>query len=158
MVAEKRNEVPTERGLDVAGGEKHLAPVTRRLVAGGIRVSLFIAPEERQLDMAKRLGAPVVELHTGAYCDASGGARERELQRIIAAAAHAEAIGLECHSGHGLSYDSVGPGAAIPTIVELNIGHFLVGEAIFDALDSAIKRMRAARDQGRAAAQGPRTA
>ncbi len=158
LVPEKRNEVTTEGGLDVAGGEKHLAPVIRRLVAGGIRVSLFIDPEERQLDMAKRLGAPVVELHTGAYCDASGGARERELQRIVAAAAHAEAIGLECHAGHGLSYDSVGPVAAIPTIVELNIGHFLVGEAIFDGLDSAIKRMRAAMDQGRAAAQGQRSA
>jgi pyridoxine 5-phosphate synthase len=158
LVPEKRNEVTTEGGLDVAGGEKHLAPVIRRLVAGGIRVSLFIDPEERQLDMAKRLGAPVIELHTGAYCDASGDARERELQRIVAAAAHAEAIGLECHAGHGLSYDSVGPVAAIPTIVELNIGHFLVGEAIFDGLDSAIKRMRAAMDRGRAAAQGQRSA
>src|SRR5260370_18021000 len=138
MVPEKRNEVTTEGGRDVAGGEKHLAPVIRRLVAGGIRVSLFIDPEERQLDMAKRLGAPVVELHTGAYCDASGGARERELQRIVAAAAHAEATGLECHAGHGLSYDSVGPVAAIPTIVELNIGHFLVGQPIFDRPDSPI--------------------
>src|SRR5260221_3542990 len=158
LVPEKRNEVTTEGGLDVAGGGKQLSTVHRRLVAGGIRVSLFIDPEERQLDMAKRLGAPVVELHTGAYCDASGGARERELQRIIAAAAPAEAIGLQCHAGHGLSYDSVGPVAAIPTIVELNIGHFLVGEAIFDGLDSAIKRMRAAMDQGRAAAQGQRSA
>jgi pyridoxine 5-phosphate synthase len=158
LVPEKRNEVTTEGGLDVVGGEKHLAPVIHRLVDRGIRVSLFIDPEDRQLDMARQLGAPVVELHTGAYCDASGGARERELQRIVAAAAHAEAIGLECHAGHGLSYDSVGPVAAIPTIVELNIGHFLVGEAIFSGLDSAIKGMRAAMDQGRAAAQGERSA
>jgi pyridoxine 5-phosphate synthase len=152
LVPEKRAEVTTEGGLDAAGGQKHLAPLIRRLVAGGIRVSLFIDPEERQLDAAKQLGAPVVELHTGAYCDALGGTRERELRRIVAAAAHAEAIGLECHAGHGLSYDTVGPVAAIPTIVELNIGHFLVGEAIFGGLDSAIKRMRAAMDQGRAAA------
>jgi len=158
LVPEKRNEVTTEGGLDAVRGQKHLAPVIRRLVAGGIRVSLFIDPEERQLDMAKHLGAPVVELHTGAYCDASGGAREGELQRIVAAAAHAEAIGLECHAGHGLSYDSVGPVAAIATIVELNIGHFLVGEAIFGGLDSAIKRMRVAMDQGRAAAQDQRSA
>ena len=119
---------------------------------------LFIDPEERQLDMAKHLGAPVVELHTGAYCDASGGAREGELQRIVAAAAHAEAIGLECHAGHGLSYDSVGPVAAIATIVELNIGHFLVGEAIFSGLESAIKRMRALMDKVRAERQGQKSA
>jgi pyridoxine 5-phosphate synthase len=152
LVPEKRSEVTTEGGLDVVGGRAQLAPVIQALVAGGVRVSLFIDPEERQLDMAKQLGAPVVELHTGAYCDAAGAARERELQRIVAAAAHAAAIGLECHAGHGLSYESVGPVAAIPTIVELNIGHFLVGEAIFDGLDSAIKRMRAAMDRGRAAA------
>jgi len=158
LVPEKRNEVTTEGGLDVVGGQRHLAPVIRGLIGGGIRVSLFIDPEERQLDMAKQLGAPVVELHTGAYCDASGGAREGELQRIVAAAAHAEAIGLECHAGHGLSYDSVGPVAAIAAIVELNIGHFLIGEAIFSGLDSAIKRMRAAMDQGRAAAPGQRSA
>jgi pyridoxine 5-phosphate synthase len=106
--------------------------------------------------MAKQLGAPVVELHTGAYCDAAGSARTSELQRIVAAAAHAQAIGLECHAGHGLSYESVGPVAAISTIVELNIGHFLVGEAIFSGLDSAIRRMRAAMDQGRAAQTGER--
>jgi pyridoxine 5-phosphate synthase len=158
LVPERRAEVTTEGGLDAVGGQTHLAPVIRRLADGGIRVSLFIDPEERQLDMAKRLGAPVVELHTGAYCDASGAGRERELQRIVAAAAHAEAIGLECHAGHGLSYDSVGPVAAIATIVELNIGHFLVGEAIFSGLDSAIRRMRAAMDQGRAAAPGQRSA
>jgi pyridoxine 5-phosphate synthase len=154
LVPEKRNEVTTEGGLDVVGGRAQLAPVVQALAAGGIRVSLFIDPEPRQLDMAKQLGAPVVELHTGAYCDAAAGLRERELKRLVAAAAHAEAIGLECHAGHGLSYESVGPVAAISTIVELNIGHFLVGEAIFGGLDSAIKRMRAAMEQGRAAAKG----
>jgi pyridoxine 5-phosphate synthase len=100
----------------------------------------------------------VVELHTGAYCEAEGEARERELERIVKAAAHAEALGLECHAGHGLSYETVGPVAAIPTIVELNIGHFLIGEAIFSGLDSAIKRMRAAMDKARADAQGARSA
>jgi pyridoxine 5-phosphate synthase len=154
LVPEKRNEVTTEGGLDVVGGRAQLAPVVQALAAGGIRVSLFIDPEPRQLDMAKQLGAPVVELHNGAYCDAAAGLRERELKRLVAAAAHAEAIGLECHAGHGLSYESVGPVAAISTIVELNIGHFLVGEAIFGGLDSAIKRMRAAMEQGRAAAKG----
>jgi pyridoxine 5-phosphate synthase len=158
LVPEKRNEVTTEGGLDAVGGRAQLAPVVQALAAGGIRVSLFIDPEARQLDMAKQLGAPVVELHTGAYCDAVGSARERELARILAAAGHAEAIGLECHAGHGLTYETVGPIAAIPTIVELNIGHFLVGEAIFGGLDSAIRRMRAAMEQGRAAAKAERSA
>jgi len=100
----------------------------------------------------------VVELHTGAYCEAEGEARERELRRIVEAAARAEALGLECHAGHGLSYETVGAVAAIPTIVELNIGHFLIGEAIFSGLDSAIKRMRAAMDKARADAQGAKSA
>jgi pyridoxine 5-phosphate synthase len=150
LVPEKRTEVTTEGGLDAVGGQNHLAPVVRQLVDAGIRVSLFIDPEMPQLDMAHRLGAPVVELHTGAYCDAQGAARAHELQRLIAAAAHAESIGLECHAGHGLSYDTVAPVAAIATIVELNIGHFLVGEAIFAGLDGAIRRMRALMDAARA--------
>jgi pyridoxine 5-phosphate synthase len=150
LVPEKRSEITTEGGLDVVGGRDHLAPVIRRLVDGGIRVSLFIDPETAQLDMARALGAPVVELHTGAYCEAEGAARAKELQRLVAAAAHAEAIGLECHAGHGLGYDTVGPVAAIATIVELNIGHFLVGEAIFLGLDAAIRRMRALMDEARA--------
>jgi len=120
----------------------------------GIRVSIFIDPEPRQLDAAKAVGAPVVELHTGAYCDAADdGARAQELARLVAAAAHAEAIGLECHAGHGLTYDTVCQVAAIATIVELNIGHFLLGEAIFDGLHAAITRMRAAMDRGRAGAR-----
>jgi pyridoxine 5-phosphate synthase len=158
LVPEKRSEVTTEGGLDVVAGSVHLAPFIAALSGAGIRVSLFIDPEIAQLDMAKELGAPVVELHTGAYCEAEGPHRLRELQRLAAAAAHAEAIGLECHAGHGLSYDTVAPVAAIPTIVELNIGHFLVGEAIFSGLDSAIKRMRAAMDKARATAQGERSA
>jgi pyridoxine 5-phosphate synthase len=150
IVPEKRTEVTTEGGLDAVGGFTHLRPFVEKLGAAGIRVSLFIDPDEAQLDAAKRLGAPVVELHTGAYCEVEGVAREAELQRLIRAAAHAEAIGLECHAGHGLSYETVVPVAAIPTVVELNIGHFLVGEAIFSGLDSAIRRMRSLMDQARA--------
>jgi pyridoxine 5-phosphate synthase len=158
IVPEKRAELTTEGGLDAAGGHNHLSRFVRELVGAKIRVSLFIDPEPKQLEAARELGAPVVELHTGAYCEAEGEARERELERIVKAAAHAEALGLECHAGHGLSYETVGPVAAIPTIVELNIGHFLIGEAIFSGLDSAIKRMRAAMDKARADAQGARSA
>jgi pyridoxine 5-phosphate synthase len=157
LVPEKRNEVTTEGGLDAVLGHNHLAHYVRQLGSAGIRVSLFIDPEIAQLDAAKALGAPVVELHTGAFC-AEGADRERELQRLRKAAAHAEAIGLECHAGHGIGYDTVGPIAAIPTIVELNIGHFLIGEAIFGGLDSAIKRMRALMEQGRTAAYGEMSA
>lgn len=149
LVPEKRSEVTTEGGLDVVAGRDQLAPVVRRLGDAGIRVSLFVDPEPPQLDMARALGAPVVELHTGAYCGAEGAQRERELARIAAAAAHAEAIGLECHAGHGLGYETVSPVAAIATIVELNIGHFLVGEAIFVGLAAAIARMRALMDAAR---------
>lgn len=158
LVPEKRAELTTEGGLDAARGHNHLARFVRELGAAGIRVSLFIDPDRGQLDAALALGAPVVELHTGAYCEAEGARRERELARLIAAAAHAEAIGLECHAGHGLSYETVGPVAAIATVVELNIGHFLVGEAIFSGLDSAIKRMRAVMDKARAAALGEKSA
>src|SRR3546814_818775 len=121
----------------------------RQLSAAGMRVSLFIEPSLAQLDAARGLGAPVVELHTGRYCETAGAERAAELERIRAAAAHAAAIGLECHAGHGLSFDTVGPVAAIPTIVELNIGHFLIGEAIFGGLDGAIRRMRALMDEAR---------
>jgi len=158
IVPEKRAELTTEGGLDAAGGHNHLARFVRELVGAKIRVSLFIDPDPKQLDAARALGAPVVELHTGAYCEAEGEARQRELGRIVKAAAHAEALGLECHAGHGLSYETVGPVAAIPTIVELNIGHFLIGEAIFSGLDSAIKRMRAAMDKARADTQGAKSA
>ncbi len=149
LVPEKRTEVTTEGGLDAAGGAAHLARFVQELGAAGIRVSLFIDPDERQLDAAVRLGAPVVELHTGAYCEAAGAVRERELRRLVTAAEFAEERGLECHAGHGLGFDTVGPVAAIATIVELNIGHFLVGEAIFCGLDGAIRRMRDLMDEAR---------
>ena len=158
IVPEKREERTTEGGLDAIGGFDQLKPFVGKLSDAGIRVSLFIEPDPRQLDAARDLGAPVVELHTGAYCDATGAEREHHLSRIVDAAAHAEAIGLECHAGHGLTFDTVGPVAAIPTLVELNIGHFLIGEAIFGGLESAIKRMRALMDKARADAQGERSA
>ncbi|MGE0744284.1 MAG: pyridoxine 5'-phosphate synthase [Rhodospirillales bacterium] len=149
LVPEKREERTTEGGLDVAGAAVRLAEFIAPLVAAGIRVSMFVEPDPRQLDAARAIGAPVVELHTGAYCEAAGEERARELARLRAAAAHAAAIGLECHAGHGLDFDTVGAVAAIPTVVELNIGHFLVGEAIFTGLDAAIRRMRAAMDAAR---------
>jgi pyridoxine 5-phosphate synthase len=152
LVPERRAELTTEGGLDVAGATTRLAPFVAQLSQVGIRVSLFIDPEPKQLDAAKAIGAPVVELHTGAYCDAEGAQRIAELQRIVDAAARAETLGLECHAGHGLGFETVGAIAAIPTIVELNIGHFLIGEAIFVGLDSAIRRMRALMEQGRAKA------
>jgi pyridoxine 5-phosphate synthase len=162
LVPEKRSEVTTEGGLDVVASTDQLGPFIRRLGDAGIRVSLFIDPEKRQLDRARELGAPVVELHTGAYCEAAQDQenpvrRLRELERITAAARHAETLGLECHAGHGLGFDTVGPIAAIPTIVELNIGHFLVGEALFSGLDSAIERMRALMREARSAALGAKT-
>jgi pyridoxine 5-phosphate synthase len=150
IVPEKRAERTTEGGLDVIGARERLARLVEQLDGAGIRVSLFIEPERAQLEAAREIGAPVVELHTGAYCEATGAKRNRELARIVEAARIAESIGLECHAGHGLSFDTVGPIAQIPTIVELNIGHFLIGEAIFGGLDSAIRRMRALMDKARA--------
>ena len=158
IVPEKREERTTEGGLDAVGGHNHLAPFVTAMRDGGIRVSLFIEPEPAQLDAAKHVGAPVVELHTGAYCLAEGAQQDRELVRIAEAAAYAETIGLECHAGHGLGFDTVGPIAKIPQLVELNIGHFLIGEAIFGGLDSTIKRMRALMDCARAEASGEMSA
>ncbi|MFO1189680.1 MAG: pyridoxine 5'-phosphate synthase [Alphaproteobacteria bacterium] len=158
LVPERRAERTTEGGLDVIGNEAVLRSLTSRLSAAGIRVSIFIEPNPRQLDAAKRIGAPVVELHTGRYCETIGDAHQAELARIQAAARHAAEIGLECHAGHGLSFDNVASIAAIPTIVELNIGHFLIGEAIFSGLDGTIRRMRAIMDDARARGQGARTA
>ncbi|HTH15925.1 MAG TPA: pyridoxine 5'-phosphate synthase [Magnetospirillum sp.] len=149
IVPEKREERTTEGGLDVAGQVDRLKPMVAKLTEAGVRVSLFIEADPRQLDAAKAIGAPVVELHTGAYCDHEGDTRDAELARIVAAAAHAHAIGLECHAGHGLSFDTVKPIAAIPTIVELNIGHFLVGEAIFVGFEASIRHMRALMDEAR---------
>jgi pyridoxine 5-phosphate synthase len=158
IVPEKRQELTTEGGLDVVGGRDHLVPFVERLAAAGIRVSLFIDPDDAQIDAAADLGVPVVELHTGAYCEATGTACEREIERIRRAAGLAATLGLECHAGHGLSFETVGRIAAITEIRELNIGHFLVGEAIFCGLDSAVKRMRALMDKARAEATGRRTA
>ncbi len=154
IVPERRAERTTEGGLDAAAGHDHLRPFVDRLGAAGIRVSLFVEPEARQLEAAHALGAPVVELHTGAYCVATDDARRGQLERLRRAAAHAHDLGLECHAGHGIGFDTVAPIAEIPTIVELNIGHFLIGEAIFGGLDGAIRRMRAAMDEAREAAGG----
>ena len=158
IVPEKRQERTTEGGLDAAGGGDQLAPYVTALKDAGIRVSLFIEPDRRQLEAAVKLRAPVVELHTGAYCEAKGEERERQFRRIDEAARTAEELKLECHAGHGLTFDTVGAVAAIPTIIELNIGHFLIGEAIFGGLESAIKRMRALMDKARAEAGGERSA
>src|SRR5690606_22777190 len=150
LVPEKRAERTTEGGLDVAGGHNSLRYYVESLKGAGIRVSLFVEAEPRQLEAAKKIGAHIVEIHTGAYCDALGAAaRAHELERIQKAAVFAEDLGLECHAGHGLTYDTVAPIAAIPTIVELNIGHFLIGEAIFSGLEPAIRKMRSLMDDGR---------
>jgi len=163
IVPERREERTTEGGLDAAGGHNHLQQFVDRLTAAGSRVSLFIEPDPVQLEAAVWLGAPVVELHTGAYCDAyqddPDGERTRFcLERIRKAAALADDLGLECHAGHGLTFDTVGSVAVFPTIAELNIGHFLIGEAIFSGLDSAIRRMRALMNKARAEAGGARSA
>lgn len=151
LVPEKREELTTEGGLSVAGKEAELTPYVAKLKEAGIRVSLFIDPDSAQLDAAVAVGAPVVELHTGRYCDADNQAeRKAELQRIQTAAVYAQNIGLECHAGHGLNFENVGDIAAIPHIVELNIGHFLIGEAIFSGLDKSIQKMRQVMDNCRA--------
>jgi pyridoxine 5-phosphate synthase len=158
IVPEKREERTTEGGLDAIAGKSRLTALTSALRAKGIRVSLFIEPDLRQIEAAKAIGAPVVELHTGSYCHLEGAGRARELDRIRAAARHASAMGIEVHAGHGLTFDTVGPIAEIAEIVELNIGHFLIGEAIFGGLDSAIRRMRALMDKARAETSGERSA
>ncbi|MCJ9429181.1 pyridoxine 5'-phosphate synthase [Kordiimonas marina] len=150
LVPEKRQELTTEGGLDVAGQHNRLSPYVRALVDAGIRVSLFIDPDEDQIRAAKDLGAPVTELHTGAYCDLVGDARAAELDRIRKAAELGVSLGIEMHAGHGLSYETVAPIAAIPEIRELNIGHFLIGEAIFHGLEASIVEMRRLMDEARA--------
>jgi pyridoxine 5-phosphate synthase len=154
IVPEKREERTTEGGIDAAGQHNRLSPFVRQLGEARIRVSLFVEPDTTQLDAAKSLGAPVVELHTGAYCEAAaqgdGKARDRLLEKLREAAAYGAKLGLEVHAGHGLGYDTVKPVAAIPEIRELNIGHFLIGEAIFIGLEASIRRMRALMDEARA--------
>lgn len=144
IVPEKREEVTTEGGLDVVNGKAKLQPLVTKLKVAGIRVSLFIEPDAAQVEASKAVGADVVELHTGTYCHVTGDARRKELERVKKAAKLAHDMGLECHAGHGLSYDTVPDIAAIAEIRELNIGHFLVGEAIFIGLDKAIRKMQEA--------------
>ncbi|MBU1326172.1 MAG: pyridoxine 5'-phosphate synthase [Alphaproteobacteria bacterium] len=146
LVPERREEVTTEGGLAVAGHEARIAPVVRSLVEAGIRASLFIEPSPAQVEAAHSVGAQVVELHTGRYCHLSGDDRQVELQRLQAAATRAAELGLEVHAGHGLDYVTAADMLAIPEVRELNIGHFLIGEAVFVGLADAIGRMRAAMD------------
>jgi pyridoxine 5-phosphate synthase len=153
LVPEKRSERTTEGGLEVVGAHDRLKPITAELNRAGIRVSLFIEPAVDTLEAARSIGAPVVELHTGAWCDArEHGETERaefEFERLRVAARHAEKLGIECHAGHGLNYETAQLISAFPQIVELNIGHFLVADSIFIGLHAAIKKMRAAMNAGR---------
>lgn len=154
IVPEKREERTTEGGLDVARDENRLAHYIAPLLDAGSRVSIFIGAEQRQLDSAQRTGAQVVELHSGAYCDAYHEGRfdeaEAELTKLREMTAYGHSLGLEMHVGHGLTYDTVGPVAAFPEVMELNIGHFLIGEAIFLGLAPAIAEMRRLMDEARA--------
>ena len=151
LVPEKRQELTTEGGLDVAGQQDKIRDACARLADAGIRVSLFIDPDLAQLDAAVAAGAPVVELHTGAYAEAEGEGQSTELERIVAAASHGEDIGLTVHAGHGLHYNNVGAIAAVPQIVELNIGHAIVARAVFDGLAAAVSGMKRRMDEARAA-------
>jgi pyridoxine 5-phosphate synthase len=154
LVPEKRSERTTEGGLDAAGQQASLGPAITELRKAGIRVSLFIAPEPEQFEAAAALGAPVVEIHTGAWCEAlmqkQSALADAEWRRIREGARQAKALGLEVHAGHGLDYASAEAISALPEIVELNIGHFLIGEAVFDGLAEAVKLMRDAMARGRA--------
>jgi len=147
IVPEKREERTTEGGLDAAGQFEMLRTYVGRLIDAGIRVSLFIEPSDRQVDAALLLGAPVVEFHTGRYAHVDGREQTAELKRITDAAALAAKNGIEPHAGHGLTFDNVVPIAAIPQLAELNIGHFLIGEAIFTGLEASVRRMRALMDE-----------
>jgi pyridoxine 5-phosphate synthase len=149
IVPERREERTTEGGLDAAGQHNHLAPIVTRLADAGIRVSLFIEPDARQIEAAIRLKAPVVEFHTGKYAHAEGEERETELRRIADAAALAAKNGIEPHAGHGLTFENVQPIAAIPQFAELNIGHYLIGEAIFIGLEESVRKMRTLMDLAR---------
>jgi len=156
LVPERRQELTTEGGLDVVGQHNVLAPVIAKLVGAGIRVSLFIAAAPDQIEMAARLRSPVIEIHTGAWCDALAEGRlsaaEAEFARIREGARLAARLGLEVHAGYGLNYETAETIAALPEFVELNIGHFLVGEAIMGGLGEVVRTMRAAMDRGRARA------
>lgn len=149
LVPEKRTEVTTEGGLNVAGNVTELRPFIRKLSDAGIRVSLFIDPDPLQVDAARAIGAHIVELHTGSYAHETGAGRVSELGRLVKSAACAADLGIECHAGHGLDFDNVAAVAAIPQLVELNIGHFLVGEAVFGGLAGAVRTMRRLMDSAR---------
>lgn len=160
LVPERRAELTTEGGLDVTGQLDHLTPYIARLRQGGIRVSLFIDAAPAQIEAAARVGAHIVELHTGRYCEAAlhehDVERQAELVRLTEAAAKADRLGLEVHAGHGITFDTVGEIAAIPQIVELNIGHFIVGEAIFIGMDAAIRQMKARMEAARTPQLAPK--
>ncbi|HTL91847.1 MAG TPA: pyridoxine 5'-phosphate synthase [Steroidobacteraceae bacterium] len=143
FVPERRQEVTTEGGLDVAGQEARMKEATARLARKGIRVALFIDPEARQVEAAARIAAPAIELHTGAYAEAAGAARATELERLLKCARLGAKLGLEVHAGHGLNYHNVQPVAAIREIVELNIGHAIISRAVFAGLTAAVRDMKA---------------
>jgi pyridoxine 5-phosphate synthase len=157
IVPERREERTTEGGLDVLGQHNQIVPVVQKLKMAGIRVSLFIAADQSQIEMAVRSGAPVIEIHTGAWCEAvhegDTDAAKYEFDRIVAGARFAKQAGLEVHAGHGLDYVTAETIAALPEIVELNIGHYMMGEAIFIGLEDVVKKMRVAMDRGRMAAK-----
>ena len=162
LVPERREEITTEGGLDVAGQISTIAPFIAELRGAGILVSLFIDPDLEQIEASAQVGADAIELHTGTYCLAATERDEpttrRELKRLVDGASAASGLGLEVHAGHGLDYDNVGPVASIPEVVELNIGHYLVGEAIFGGLPAAVRRMRALMDEARSEPHGRRRA
>ena len=149
LVPEKRHELTTEGGLDAVAGGLKLKKLVSMLASARIRVALFIDPDPEQVLAARSAEAAAVELHTGSYCHARGAERARELKRLQSAAKQADRLGLEVHAGHGLDYENVGPVAAIPEIVELNIGHFLVGEAVFIGLEKSVREMRRIMDRAR---------
>ena len=159
IVPERRAERTTEGGLDAAGQRDALRPAVAKLAAVGIRVSLFIAAESEQIEAAVAIGAPVIEIHTGAWCDAlsagNADAAAAEFERIVRGAALAKNAGLEVHAGHGLDFVTAEKIAALSEIAELNIGHFLIGEAVFDGLPAVVRKMRAAMDRGRTSGRGP---
>jgi pyridoxine 5-phosphate synthase len=162
LVPERRAELTTEGGLAVAGQHNLLAPFVADLRASGIRVSLFIDPSPEQIEAAARVGADVIEMHTGRYCEAAldgdDAAHAAELRRLVEGAALADRLGLEVHAGHGLTFDTVGPVAEIPEVMELNIGHFLIGEAIFSGLHSSVVRMKSLMERARGASSGVQSA
>lgn len=142
LVPEKRQELTTEGGLDVIGQKPRILEVAKRLRGAGIRVSLFINADPKQVEASREAGADIVEFHTGKYCEVEGDARAAELNTLISAIKMAHGIGIECHAGHGLSFETVGAVAAIPEIIELNIGHFLIGQSVFEGLPAAVSCMK----------------